>query len=414
MDSDFTAMYIVDKDHPRRTMLSSTAIPLVDACRSLDPEPIADLALDLTRIWSPPGDEARMAERMAEEWAARGARVTIDREYPNSPSVIVEFGATDGPTLQWHGHLDAVDLAHPEPYRDGTRVVGRGSADMKGPLASMLSAAELLMEREVPGRVLVTLHGMHESGGNEPLHALIARGIHGDAVITGELGGGEHLPISGLGLSFWEVRIAGPSASVHEVAATSDTIDPLEVGRVLHSELAALRDRLATGEPDAPSLFVGRFQGGDYVNRVALNATLSGTRRHDLSMTPAEVEHELQALVQGVRTRTGADIALDFIAVADSFEVDPADGLVAAMRAAHEELTGRQLPVSRSRIASNAVHFVREAGIPAVAYGPHPESNHSDFEWVEVAELGRIAGGFALATTNYFSGLHTPGGVDRA
>lgn len=390
-------------------MFDSSAIPLVDACRALDPEPIADLTLDLTRIWSPPGDEAAMAERMATEWDELGARVRIDRLFPSSPSVIVEFGETDGPTLQWHGHLDAVALAHPDPHREGTRVVGRGSADMKGPLASMLSAARLLMEREVPGRVLVTLHGMHESGGNEPLHELIERGIHGDAVITGELGGGEHLPISGLGLSFWDMRIAGPEASVHEVAATAAAIDPVEVARILHNDLAALRDRLASGvgtpENPLPSLFVGRVQGGDYVNRVAMDALLSGTRRHDLTMTPSEVEHELRALVDGVRSRTGATIDLDFIAVADSFEVDPGDDLVAAMRSAHEQLTGRDIPLSVSRIASNAVHFVREAGIPAVAYGPNPESNHSDYEWVEVSELGRIAGGFALATVNYFEGL---------
>ena len=409
MDRASQAMYIVDKDRMRRMMLNSTTVSLIDACRALDAEPIADLTLDLARIWSPPGDEVRMAERMAQEWTSVGARVHLDSEYPNSPSVVAEFGASSGPTLQWHGHLDAVDLAHAEPAREGNRLSGRGVADMKGPLASMVAAARLLIDRDFSRRVLVTLHGMHESGGNEPLHDLIARGIHGDAVITGELGGGQDLPIAGLGLSFWDITVPGPPSSVHEVVATAQTIDPVEVGRLIHGELAALRDRLAgvTAEKPLPSLFVGRFVAGDYVNRIPVRGRLSGTRRHDSAMTPTQVEDELREIVERVSRSTGADISLDVVAVADSFEVDPGERLVVAMQDAHRELTGRDIPVSRSKIASNAVHFVREAGIPAVGYGPDPISNHSDFEFVDVSELARIAAGFALATVRYFDGEGT-------
>lgn len=377
---------------------------LRDACRALDSEAIGELTLDLTRIWSPPGDEARMADRMAEEWDAIGARVTIDSAYPSSPSVIVEFGRDSGPTLQWHGHLDAVDLEHEPPRRHGDLVIGRGAADMKGPLAAMLAAARLLGPRDVPGRVLVTLHGMHESGGNEPLHDLIARGIHGDAVITGELGGGLDLPIAGLGLSFWTATITGPAESVHEVLVTDETVDPVEVGRILHGELAALRDELAAqpGKYPTPSLFIGQFSAGDYVNRVPVRGHIRGTRRHDLTMTPDQVIAELRSLVARVSAVTGATIDLDVIPVADSFAVDPHETIVTAMQRAHRELTGRVLPVSRSKIASNAVHFVQEAGIPAVGYGPDPISNHSGYEYVSVSDLGRIAGGFALGTAHYF------------
>ncbi len=55
-----------------------------------------------------------MAERMADELTAAGARVRLDREFPSSPSVIAELGAAEGegPTIQWHGHLDAIDVEH--------------------------------------------------------------------------------------------------------------------------------------------------------------------------------------------------------------------------------------------------------------------------------------------------------------
>lgn len=375
------------------------------ACRAIDPEPIADLTLELLRIWSPPGHEAEMADRLAGALTDAGARVRLDREFPASPSVIAELGTDDGPTIQWHGHLDAIDIAHTPPERVGDRLVGRGAADMKGPDAAMVAAARLLREHDLPrrGRILVTLHGMHESGGNEPLHALIARGIHGDAVITGELGGGVELPIAGLGLTFWEIAVERPGMAMHETIAGPDTIDPVEVGRELHAALAALRDRLAARPaPDPkPSLFIGKFVSGDYPNRVAIRAELAGTRRHDETSDLAAVGAELEALVAAVRERTGAAIELRAVPIAESFTVDPAEKIVVAVRDAHRDLFGGDLRLTRARVATNAVHFVREAGIPAVGYGPDPITNHSDHEELAVSELGRIAAGFALGSMYY-------------
>jgi acetylornithine deacetylase/succinyl-diaminopimelate desuccinylase-like protein len=377
------------------------------AARAIDPDPIADLTLDLLRIWSPPGSEAAMAERMGDELRAAGARVRLDHEFPSSPSVIAELGAEagDGPAIQWHGHLDAIDVEHTPPERRDGMLVGRGSADMKGPDASMVAAVRLLREHGLPerGRILVTLHGMHESGGNEPLHALIARGIHGDAVITGELGGGIELPIAGLGLTFWEIVVERPGMALHETVVPAGTIDPVEVGRLVHAELVALRDRLASGPDDAsrPSLFVAKFVSGDYYNRLPVRAELAGTRRHDESSDLAAVAAELEQLVDRVRDATGASIELRAVPIAEAFSVDPAEPLVRATVDAHRDLFGKELRLSRSRVATNAVHFVLEAGIPAVGYGPDPATNHSDREVLPVSELSRIAAGFALASAYY-------------
>lgn len=384
---------------------------LREACARLDPEPIAGLTLDLLHLWSPPGHEAVIADRMASELSDAGATVRLDREYPDSPSVIAELGGGDGPTIQWHGHLDAIDIEHSPPERRGDVLIGRGAADMKGPDASMVAAIRLLRGHDLParGRILVTLHGLHESGGNEPLHALIARGIHGDAVITGELGGGVELPIGGLGLTFWDITVERPGMSVHETVADPETIDPPEVGRLLHGELAALRERLAAapGPVPKPSLFVGKFVSGDYPNRLPMRAELSGTRRHDVTSDLAAVAAELEALVDGVRQRTGAAIALRAVPIAESFSVDPAEPIVGAMRDAHRDLFGGDLRLVRARVATNAVHFVREAGIPAVGYGPDPVSNHSDHEELAVSELRRIAAGFALGSAYYLERMAT-------
>ena len=383
---------------------------LRSACLAIDAEPIAALALDLMRIPSPPGRERRMAERMADELSDAGARVRLDEQFPDSPSVIAELGAGDGPVLQWHGHLDVIDVAHAAPERVGDVLVGRGAADMKGPLAAMIAAIRVLRLVDLPGdgRVLVTLHGMHESGGNEPLHALIERGIHGDAVITAELGGGVELPIGGLGLTFWDIVVERPGGAIHETAATPDVLDPVDVGRRLHEALAGLRDRIAVrggrdGAADpGPSLFIGRFAAGDYPNRLPVRAELSGTRRHDEGSTLAEVAAELEALVDGVRRETGArDHARDPARRRGVQRRPGGDRSWERCATPTAQLAGTDLRLARARVASNAVHFVTEAGVPAVGYGPDPGSNHGDHETLAVAELSRIAGGLALASALY-------------
>ncbi len=388
-------------------MTAGVPASLVAACRTVDAEPIADLTLELLRIWSPPGAEAAMAQRVAEALEAVGARVHLDTEFRDSPSVIAELGDGSGPTLQWHGHLDAIDVSHSEPRRDGELLVGRGAADMKGPLAAMVAAADLLRRHDLPhgGRLLITFHGRHESGGNEPLHALIARGVHGDAVITGELGGGRELPVGGLGLTFWEARVERPGMAIHETRAGPETVDPVEVGRQLHEAFAGLRARLAArADGDlGPSLFVGRFTAGDYYNRMPTASVIQGTRRHDVDETLAEVEAELRQVAEQVAARTGVPVSLEVTPIAEAFDVDPDAAIVRAVRMAHRELMGNELRLVRGRVASNAVHFVQEAGIPAVGYGPDHATNHSDHEVLPVAELARMAGGFALASARWFS-----------
>jgi acetylornithine deacetylase/succinyl-diaminopimelate desuccinylase-like protein len=180
-------------------------------------------------------------------------------------------------------------------------------------------------------------------------------------------------------------------------------VDPVEVGRVVHERLADLRDPLAArpGPKPGASLFVGRFTAGDYYNRLPTRAVLQGTRRHDLDETLAEVEAELRELVADASRTTGVPIELIVTRIAEAFDVDPDDPLVRAMRTAHRELFGNELALVRSRVATNAVHFVQEAGIPAIGYGPDHATNHSDHELLPVSELSRIAGGYALATARW-------------
>jgi succinyl-diaminopimelate desuccinylase len=382
-----------------------TTSSLVEACREVDPEPLIALTYELVSHWTPPGAEGPVAELLAEALARAGARVAVETRFQGSPTVLAELGAGGGPCLQWHGHTDAIDAPHPPAVRAGHVVRGRGAADMKGGLAAMVGAAQVLAAHGMPeqGKVLITFHGMHESGGNEPLHDLIARGVHGDAVIIGELGDAESLPISALGLTIWEIEVDGPSSSVHELNAPPGTVHALEVGHVLLAELAELRDRLAAARRSEPgaSLFLGSLQAGDYFNRYPLGCRITGTRRNDDGESLEQVALELEEIVDRVRAATGAAIRLRTVPAAGSYALDAQEPIVAAARDAFRALRGREPRLTRSAAVGNAATFVHEAQVPAIYIGCDYTTAHSDAEVVDARDVARVAGDIALTTHLY-------------
>lgn len=157
----------------------------------VDGRRLADVLWSLVQLPSPTGRERRAAMAFAEMLAAAGAVVVLDEGIPESPNVIGRLrGLQPGPTFQLAGHLDHIDVAHQPPERDGESICGRGAADMKGGLASIIEAVRVLAEggSDFPGEVLVTAWGLHEAptGDSSGLLNLIRRRVVGDAALVAE------------------------------------------------------------------------------------------------------------------------------------------------------------------------------------------------------------------------------------
>jgi acetylornithine deacetylase/succinyl-diaminopimelate desuccinylase-like protein len=379
---------------------------LLERCRSVDPEPIAELATRMLEVWSPPGQEAEMAALAHRALVDAGAEdVTIDDEFPASPSVIAWLrSGRPGRTIQWHGHLDAIKTPQGPVRREGDLIYGRGASDMKGALAAEVEAVKLLRELGFPeqGNVLITFHGLHEEGRSAPLHRLIERGVHGDAVIIGELGSPTELVTNSRGLTFWDLIVSRPGGSVHEQNAPAGTVHPIRAGRLLLDRLIDLADSLAAGrELPRGSLFVGKFNSGDYYNRVPASAEIGGSRRHHADSTLEVVRDQLIRLAKDVGRETGATIEPRIFSLTEAYEISAEERIARALRLANSEVTGQVMAPVASRATGNAADFVREAGSPAVYYGCDYATAHSDVELLNVADLSRVASVFALATAYY-------------
>ena len=201
------------------TTLSADIDRLLALGRALDREALAARTMRYLERWTPPGHEREIAELVAADLAEAGAEVELDEEFPASPSVIARVrGPEPGPTIQWHGHLDAIATEHAPARRDGDELIARGASDMKGAVSANVTSLALLREAGLPrrGSILMTYHGLHEEGGSAPLIRLIERGIVGDAVMTGELGSGRELVTASRGLDFWAIEIERDGRSIHD------------------------------------------------------------------------------------------------------------------------------------------------------------------------------------------------------
>jgi acetylornithine deacetylase/succinyl-diaminopimelate desuccinylase-like protein len=384
---------------------------LRELAKAVDPEPAAELATRMLELWTPPGSEKPVAELVHAALLEAGVEdVTLDDEFPDSPTVVARMGNGEGPTLHWHGHLDAIDVPHAEPKREGDVITARGACDMKGAVAAMVQAAGLLKQLGLPrtGSILMTFHGLHENGGSAPLVRLLERGVVGDAAISAELGSGLDLITGSRGLTFWEFEIPGLDGAWHETNAPADAINPLVVGTRLCERLLSLRAELEAGTAEHPgSLFVGKLVAGDYNNRVPASCELAGTRRHHTGSTLEDVADQLRAVAAAVEKETGATIIPHIHSYVDAYDIDPQEPVVRALRRAVEEIGGEPMREITSRASGNGADFVLRAGIPAVYYGCDYRSAHSDNERLSVTELGRLVGVYALMAVYYLESEDT-------
>ncbi len=374
----------------------------------IDGERLAARTLDLARIPSPTGDSDAVSARYAAMLREIGIDVTTDTRLPGGPNVRGVWHGGDGPTLSLVGHLDTIHAPHHAPMRDGDRVRGRGTDDMKGAMAAVIEALLALKEAAVPlaGRLIVAAHSLHEApvGHMEGLQQFVADGIFGDAAIVAEGFPAQHQILAGKGQAIFEITITRPGEIVHENYAAGGTVNPLDVALVLGGRLRARHHALAA-EGDLPllgpeTLFIGEIHGGDFYNRVPTEARIVGIRRFGPMRMWAEIEEEFAEIVGTTAAETGATITYTLAGNGLGYTVPDDAPVVAALAAAHAAVTGEPLPVAGTKSVTDA-NIIARSGIPALCYGPNGNTAHADDEYVAVSDLVRAARVYAETILRY-------------
>jgi acetylornithine deacetylase/succinyl-diaminopimelate desuccinylase-like protein len=156
--------------------------------KPIDAEAVADFTLRLVGAKSPSGEEGEVAAIVEDEMTDLGYQVDVD-ELGN---VVGTLNARPGPCVLIDAHMDTVGVTDPDAWsrspwgeRDDEFLYGRGTMDMKGPLASAIYGVAASGESLASGKVVVSATVAEELvEGTATLH--VAEQVKPDFVIICE------------------------------------------------------------------------------------------------------------------------------------------------------------------------------------------------------------------------------------
>jgi len=410
----------------------------------------------------PPRDEAALQAYLADRLRAAGAEVEVweptaeevegrplvpaGLDFEGRPQLVARLaGVGGGKRLLLNGHIDAVS-AEPlerwtsDPFTAEVRdhlLYGRGSCDMKGGIAAMVFACEVLHELgvELHGDLLLATNTDEESSGAGS-SAIVAHGIEADAGIVTEPTGFD-VWVACRGSEYGVVSVPGRPGHAEMLQPhwrEGGAVNAIEKGTVVLDALRSLRADWATRDGfdhshlSPPDLVPTIARGGEWA--VTYPASLELTiavlylpTQADQHGRGSDVRREVE---EWLRRRTADD---DWLAEQPPavdwwpngvmpMEIPPSEPIVEVMTNATADI-GR-----RGRLAGldswyDGAAFTLLAGIPSIAYGPAglaagvASIAHTIDEHVPVDDLVHCAQGLAVAGMRFCGEVTSlPGGHD--
>jgi acetylornithine deacetylase/succinyl-diaminopimelate desuccinylase-like protein len=369
-----------DKEYLIRTLSDLVAINSINA--SLVPDG--------------PG-EAQIGAYLAEAMGALDLEVSVDEIAPGRVNVIGRrAGRGGGRSLMWNAHMDTVGINGMEqpfsPTIRGDRLYGRGSQDMKGSLAAMLTAVKALNQAgvELDGDLLLTGVADEEFASLGTDH--LAQHYHADAAIVTEPTELE-LALAHRGFASFEVETIGRAAHGSRYQDGIDAI--ILMGRFL-AGLDALEQELLHRKPHPlvgpPSIHASLIQGGTEMSTYPASCVLMIERRNIPGETIEQTELELQAILDHcARGDERFRASLKTLIHRPPFVVDAEAKIVQAVSKTMTVRFGSP-PVPRGVSFWTDAAILSQAGIPSVLVGPIGQGLHSAEEWVDLPSCVELAG----------------------
>lgn len=345
------------------------------------------------------GEEYRVAEIVKKEFEQIGIPFEEFARMEGRPNVIGKIGKNEnGKRLLMPAHMDIVPAGEgwdSDPFevieKDGM-LIGRGTLDNKGPLASIMVAAEILkklgIDQELSGELLIAALADEEAEDPDGIDYGIGflmeeKHIAPTYSVIPDIGGNmKDIDIAEKGRTVFKITATGkqahgstPERGINAVFMMSKLVNEIEQMKFDFKEHPVL------GEP---TLNLGEIHGGAAPNIVPGTCYIYIDIRTVPGMSKQSVIDQLQACADKVKD---GKFEIKVMSWNDPHDIDPNNEVVNCIQANVKELFGFE-PKPFGMGGGTYAKTLNLNGVIAVGYGPgDDEAFHVANEFVEIKQL---------------------------
>lgn len=384
---------------------------------------IADLTREMVDIASPVGGEQELAEFLAARFRALGLTIEMQEVEPGRCNLVAILeGTGGGPRLMFGGHLDTPYRGDEEGIRDlgpgfqpharvdGEWIYGLGASNMKGGIASAVTAIEALTRSKAAlrgdvmfaGFVGETIHvpvasyqGARYRGAGVGAQSMVARGFLPDAAIFA-IPTSNTISVASGGFVYFELTTRGRPGSPYRRGSANVPSPPAT--DALSRMLAAVPVLTTWGE----HYVAGKRYRGQHCAYVHINSIEGGHPFRPTKLAsacrlylevglmpgdePQEVIDGVEACVREIaRGDPESGITVEVIKIGQGAEVSTDEPIVTALSDAYRATWGGPPEITWDGWCTDAGVFTR-AGVPAISYGAQGRARSADESFLAVGE----------------------------
>ncbi len=362
-------------------------------------ESLLSLAKDVISYQTDRDNEGALAQYLADRLRSNGLQVHDEDVVAGRPNVIVRVPGRDSSQLPLviNAHMDGAyhlggwSRDPLEGWVEGDKLFGAAASDMKGGLASMVSAIESAAKDKSLPRDLI-LHAVmhHDTVGLGAKYVLASEGPFEGFGICGEPTNMGVVYTHGGAVKF-KITVTGKASHISRI---EDGVDALSAAVAIYSKIPQIKLTHKNHEvlTDLPRVLVGVLNGGIAAGCIAPEASMLGDVRTLPDMTRETVYDDLKKLVDEFAV-DGCSYKIKLTAVQKSFVGKKESTLMTALGNSYKKVRGSEIEVI-TKMPTQA--FVTDTadmsaiGLEALVFGPGDWKYLPD-EFISIKDMGDAA-----------------------
>ena len=362
-------------------------------------ESLLSLAKDVISYQTDRDNEGALAQYLADRLRSNGLQVHDEDVVAGRPNVIVRVPGKDSSQLPLviNAHMDGAyhlggwSRDPLEGWVEGDKLFGAAASDMKGGLASMVSAIESAAKDKSLPRDLI-LHAVmhHDTVGLGAKYVLASEGPFEGFGICGEPTNMGVVYTHGGAVKF-KITVTGKASHISRI---EDGVDALSAAVAIYSKIPQIKLTHKNHEvlTELPRVLVGVLNGGIAAGCIAPEASMLGDVRTLPDMTRETVYDDLKKLVDEFAV-DGCTYKIKLTAVQKSFVGKKESTLMTALSNSYKKVRGSEIEVI-TKMPTQA--FVTDTadmsaiGLEALVFGPGDWKYLPD-EFISIKDMGDAA-----------------------